>query len=237
MRLDMTIVGNVFSCVGEHVEVQAEREAFLKAIGFGAAEPASVSGVGYTEQEPDKAPGAIPETIGSEFTITLNNGDAVKMVVTDTGDDWIRVETRNCYGGYIPMTEMEKHMEFFVQQIPDDIKRLIVPAKRKHLDEKGRELDLSELLFLPAASEVFPNEMCRGDKGLYQQLEWYKTPQNRIRCLRDGDQVADWYWTGSRCAGTATVWCYVTGYGNADTSGATYTVIGAPVCFHIHKSK
>ena len=89
-------------------------------------------------------------------------------------------------------------------------------------------------LFLPAASEIFPPESCYGDKGLYEQMDWYKKVQNRVRAFeKDGD--ADWYWTQSSYSGNSTYWCYVNYGGHAYCGNASYTGIAAPVCFRISR--
>lgn len=231
MRLEMIIAGNVFSCSGEREAVEKERAEFVRAAGL---EPIQA------EDPVMQAPVTVgsdfvPHLIGAEFDIVLTNGDNVKFVVTDMNDEWIRVESRNCYGGYIPMTKMEGHLNDMLLLLPDYVKNRIIRTPRKHLDKNGEEYTEDALLFLPAASEVFPEEMCNGDIGLYQQLDWYKIPQNRIRCLRDGDGVTNWYWTSSRRAGYATYFAYVYVSGYASHNGASATHIGAPVCFRISR--
>lgn len=231
MRLEMIIAGNVFSCSGEREAVQAERAEFVRAVGLEPIQAEDPVMQAPVTVESD----FVPDKIGAEFDIELTNGDNVKFVVTDMGREWIRVESRNCYGGYIPMTKMEGYLRDMLLLLPDYVKARIIRTQRKHLDKNGEEYTEDALLFLPAASEVFPEEICNGDIGLYQQLDWYKIPQNRIRCLRDGDSVTDWYWTSSLRAGHTTYFADVLNIGTPTTTLASNTHIGAPVCFRISR--
>ena len=159
----------------------------------------------------------------------------VEVVVTDVDDTGTRFETRDCLGEYVPMTRMSGFLDRVFAGLPDTLRDAIADTERRHHDTHGRIVTTFEKLFLPAASEIFPRESCYGDKGLYQQLEWYKDVRNRVRALENGKD-ADWYWTSSRLEGSTTYWCYVNCYGNATHYIASYTYVAAPVCFRIPKS-
>lgn len=185
MRLEMIIAGNVFSCSGEREAVEKERAEFVRAVGL---EP--IQAEDLVMQAPvTVGSDFVPHLIGAEFDIELTNGDNVKFVVTDMDEEGIRVESRNCYGGHIPMTKMEEHLYDMLWLLPGYVKNRIIRTPRKHLYKNGEEYTEDVLLFLPAASEVFPEEMCNGDIGLYQQLDWYKTTQNRYRIVEEVECV------------------------------------------------
>ena len=168
-----------------------------------------------------------------------DSGSSVKIVdivVTDVDDTGTRFETRDCLGEYVPMTRMSGFLDRVFAGLPDTLRDAIADTERRHYDADGNTVTTFEKLFLPAAPEIFPRESCYGDKGLYQQLEWYKDVRNRIRALENGKD-ADWYWTSSRLEGTnAADWCYVSGNGGACYNGASSVWVAAPVCFRIPKS-
>lgn len=158
----------------------------------------------------------------------------VEVVVTDVDDTGTRFETRDCLGEYVPMTRMSGFLDRVFAGLPDILRDAIADTERRHRDTHGRIVTTLEKLFLPAASEIFPRESCYGDKGLYQQLEWYKDVRNRVRALENGKD-ADWYWTSSRLEGNTAYWCSVGNTGSASAI-ASYTNVAAPVCFRIPKS-
>ena len=84
-----------------------------------------------------------------------------------------------------------------------------------------------------AIAEIFPEDKCYGDKGLYKQLDYYKDVHNRIRCKQKGDFSPDWYWTSSPRSGNSTNWCGVSTYGSANYNPASYANVAAPICFRI----
>lgn len=164
-----------------------------------------------------------------------NNGRNIEVVVTDVDATGTRFETRDCLGEYVPMTCMSDFLDRTFARLPEALRDAIADTERRHYDVSGNTVTTVEKLFLPAAPEIFPYGDCYGDMGLYQQLEWYKDAHNRVRALEKGKYI-DWYWTSSRREGSTTNWCYVSYYGNANTTNASNTYIAAPVCFRISKS-
>lgn len=83
-----------------------------------------------------------------------------------------------------------------------------------------------------AASEVFNEDSCYGDKGLYKQLDYYKDARNRIRVDEDGDTRV--YWLASVRSGDSTRACGVYSNGSASNWDASNS-LRVPVCFQISK--
>lgn len=164
-----------------------------------------------------------------------DTGKMVEVVVTDVDDTGTRFETRECLGEYIPMIRMKDFLEQTFYNLPEALREVVADTERKHYDARGRVVVATEKLFLPATPEIFPEGECYGDRGLYQQLEWYKDRRNRIRMFEKGGD-ADWYWTSSRREGSTTYWCVVSYTGSASRDIASYTYVAAPVCFRISKS-
>ena len=177
----------------------------------------------------------IGDSVSLPFCDSGSSVKIVEVVVTDVDDTGTRFETRDCLGEYVPMTRMSGFLDRVFAGLPDTLRDAIADTERRHRDTHGRIVTTLEKLFLPAASEIFPRESCYGDKGLYQQLEWYKDVRNRVRALENGKD-ADWYWTSSRLEGSTTYWCYVYYDGIANYSVASNDWIAAPVCFRIPKS-
>ena len=110
-------------------------------------------------------------------------------------------------------------------------------TKRRYLNRDGEERERENLLFLPSAPEVFDPEDVYGDKGLYEQMEWYKDRRHRMRKLsKDSKDTVSW-WLVSASAGATSGFCRVNYYGCANLAIASNTWVGLPVCFRIRKSK
>ena len=97
------------------------------------------------------------------------------------------------------------------------------------------------MIFAPSASEVFSEEEFDdndwlGDRGVYEQLDFYKDWRNRIRCTVEDGKPNAW-WLLSANAGNSAYFAAVYGHGNCGYTSATTTWIAAPVCFRIQKSK
>ena len=58
-------------------------------------------------------------------------------------------------------------------------------------------------LFLPAASEVFDEDECYGDQGLYEQLDYYKDRRHRMKGEAKGEDT-ETYWLASVGSGNST---------------------------------
>ena len=99
-------------------------------------------------------------------------------------------------------------------------------------DKDGNCGTYTTKLFLPAASEVFDEDNCYGDKGLYKQLDYYKDARNRIRVDEDGDTRV--YWLASVGSGNSAAACAVNSNGTAHNWYASGS-LRVPVCFQISK--
>lgn len=183
----------------------------------------------------DIASGEYSPTVDDTIACTLLDGREVDFVVTDVDGDTIRFESRDCLGEYVPMTRMNKYLARVWELLPASLRDVIFPTERRHFDRNGEIKTTEELLFLPAASEIFSERECNGDRGLYEQMEWYKDRRHRMRMFEKGG-TPDWYWTSSRYSGTSTYFASVGYNGGASYANASFTYIAAPVCFRIRKS-
>lgn len=171
---------------------------------------------------------------GSYFTIKLKDGREVDFICTAVEPDALRFESRDCLGEYVPATRLDSWLnDLWKNQIPDDLKDEIIPTVRKYKTPEGKTVSEKKFLFLPSAAEIFPEEDCLGDKGLYEQLDYYKDVHNHVRCKQKGDKGTDWYWTSSPRSGNSSYWCTVNNYGSATLYDASGTSVAAPVCFRI----
>ena len=177
--------------------------------------------------------GELKLSIGDSLFIRMNDDKKIEFVVTDVDDEAYRFESRECLGKYVPMTEIESFFDGVWDNLPEILKNHIVPTERPYL-YKGAEKTTIRNLFLPSAAEIFAPEDCYGDKGLYEQLDWYKDVHNRVRAFEGGGN-ADWYWTQSEYSGSATYFCAVSGHGYASNYNASNTAVAAPVCFRISR--
>jgi hypothetical protein len=182
--------------------------------------------------------------MGECIKCTLTDGTETEFVVVHETDTYIRFESRNfignvCWndtgtndGGY-PASCIRKYMDETIWNLlPEDLRDVICPTDRKWKDNDGNIGTYSTKLFLPAAPEVFDEDSCYGDRGLYGQLEWYKNIKNRIRLNKDGD-TSGW-WLASVRSGSSTLACGVSIGGHADSWSAS-ALLCVPVCFHIPK--
>ena len=119
-----------------------------------------------------------------------------------------------------------KRLTLSVVEVIDD-------AKREWTDSDGNRNTYTTKLFLPAASEIFEEEYCLGDKRVYDQLEYYKDVKNRIRV--DEDDSPRGYWLASVLSEDPRV-CTVDSHGLPDYWSASQPFLFKPICFHISKS-
>ena len=168
----------------------------------------------------DLASGKVPTALGSTISTRLLDGTEVDLVVTDFDDKTIRLESRDCLGINTSANDLKAYLDRVYALLPEALKKRIVEVERPHLDCKGKKFTDRCKLFVPAASEVFPPEDCYGDKGLYEQMEWYKDVHNRMRadCKR-GD--SHWYWLSSPRSDGSNLFCCVYSGGTPTTSGAS----------------
>lgn len=190
---------------------------------------------------------------GAEFKVgdyktgnKTSDGQAFTMVVTDVTDDYVRFESRDCLGdevcwnssGSTESLAASDVMNYLNEKLwnvlPEDMKKVIDPVVRKYKDSAGNVMEYRTALFLPVASEVFDDDDCYGDKGLYKQLEYYKDRRHRMRSAAEGEDTDSW-WLASVGSGSSTIACSVNGGGGADYWGAS-DANRVPVCFCIKKS-
>ena len=105
---------------------------------------------------------------------------------------------------------------------------------QRYEDNEGNVKEYETLLFLPSASEVFDEDDCYGDEGLYEQMEYYKDRRNRMRGSAEGEDTCNW-WLASVRSGNSTNACYVHNDGYALDWHAS-RAHRVPVCFIIKKS-
>ena len=176
--------------------------------------------------------GKIEMSIGDSFTTRMKSGMEVDFVLTDIDDKAYRFESRDCLGRYDPITRIDKFYHDVWTDLPDELRDSIIGTERPYKDSADELHTLTQKLFLPSASEIFPPDECYGDKDVYAQMEWYKGVHNRVRAFKKG-AGSDWYWTQSAYSGNSTYWCSVDNNGSANYYNASSTYIAAPVCFRI----
>lgn len=144
------------------------------------------------------------------------------LAVTDFDDKTIRLESRDCLGINTSANDLKVYLDRVYALLPETLKKRIVEVERHHLDYEGEKFTDRCKLFVLATSEVFPPEDCYGDKGLYDQMEWYKDGHNRMRadCKR-GD--GHWYWLSSPRSDYGSYFCIV---GSGGAAGSIYASNG-----------
>ena len=149
--------------------------------------------------------GIIPVEVGATVSCELTDGTPAEFVVTDVTDQYVRFETRNFIGGEVEWNEQDTNKGGYPDSdirgyidstiwdlLPEDLQEVISDVDREWKDKDGNCGTYTTKLFLPAASEVFDEDSCYGDKGLYKQLDYYKDARNRIRVDEDGDTRVYW---------------------------------------------
>lgn len=125
--------------------------------------------------------------VGDKVDFVLKSGEQVTVVVTDDTDEYVRFESVDCVGGKDIRWNKENTTDGGIEesnvqewlmlelfgQLPDDLQQAISKIKRKYKDNEGNSKEYETLLFLPAASEVFDEDDCYGDEGVYEQLDYY----------------------------------------------------------------
>lgn len=189
--------------------------------------------------------GIIPVEVGATVSCELTDGTPAEFVVTDVTDQYVRFETRNFIGGEVEWNEQDTNKGGYPDSdirgyidstiwglLPEDLQAVISDVDREWKDKDGNCGTYTTKLFLPAASEVFDEDNCYGDKGLYKQLDYYKDARNRNRVDEDGDTRV--YWLASVRSGSSTNACIVNSDGYADYWYASDSYL-VPVCFQISK--
>ena len=165
--------------------------------------------------------------LGDMISMRLLDGTEVDLVVTNQDDKTVRLESRDCLDVNTSARGLADYLEKVYKLLPDALKKRVVEVERAHLDSDGARYTERCKLFVPAASELFSPDECYGDKGLYEQLEWYKDVHNRVRAdCKGGD--SHWYWTSSPFSSNSSHFCYVSSFGSASNSAASSTYGLAP---------
>lgn len=192
--------------------------------------------------------------VGDYKTCSTINEQSLTLIVTDVTTEYVRFESKDCVGrtvewnkygdtalGYTG-SDIHKYLntELF-HQLPNDLKKVISLVERRTLRQRyGETVTFNTYLFLPAASEVFENYDCYGDNKLYEQMEYYKDPRNRIRCSDVGEGACNWWLASIRQGVKDPIACIVTENGQESLrytySRECYVPVYVPVCFVIKKS-
>lgn len=186
--------------------------------------------------------------VGDKVDFRLKNGEDVTVVVTQSTEEYVRFESVDCVGGKevpwsatgntkcgIAASDVMKYLnEEIWNQLPDDLQAVIDPVTRKHKDHEGNVQEYEFLLFLPAASEVFDEDECYGDQGVYEQMDYYKDRRHRMRGAGKGEDT-ELYLLASVRSGGSTYACRVDDYGDAGNWAAS-SAGRVPLCFCIKKS-
>ncbi len=178
--------------------------------------------------------GQIVLNLGDTFRITLKDGITdVDLVVTDQDKMFVRFESRDCLGVYIPGYQLRSFTDQMYDLLPDALQAHIVYAFR-HYTNGGGLCAKQVKLFVPAASEIFgPNEN-NSMECIYDQLKWYKDVRNRMRLSHHGGNLTHWYWTESEAEILNDCNSVVDSSGRA-ASRERIKVGVAPFCFLIKK--
>ncbi|MCM1102006.1 MAG: DUF6273 domain-containing protein [Acetatifactor muris] len=186
--------------------------------------------------------------VGDKVDFRLKSGEDVTVVVTQSTEEYVRFESVDCVGGKevpwsaagntkcgIAASDVMKYLnEEIWSQLPEDLQAAIAPVKRKHKDHEGNVQEYEFRLFLPAASEVFDEDECYGDQGVYEQLDYYKDRRHRMKGEAKGEDT-DLWWLASVRSGSSTTACFVRHDGLAHHWHASYA-LRVPLCFCIRKS-
>ena len=186
--------------------------------------------------------------VGDKVDFRLKTGEDVTVVVTQSTDEYVRFESVDCVGRKevpwsdagntkcgIAASDVMKYLnEEIWSQLPEDLQAATAPVKRKHKDHEGNVQEYEFKLFLPAASEVFDEDECYGDQGLYEQLDYYKNRRHRMRGAAKGEDTEPWWSASVGSGGSANA-------GGVNDGGyASYwyasSAFRVPLCFCIKKS-
>ena len=249
-----------FECVGKEEFISPEIEKFYAALlpiapvvhsVEGDSSPAPVAAqnciVKRTIESSDTCfadvlsllmAGKLNLNVGDTITVPLKDGTSAEFVLTQEDDEAYRFESVTCVGGdTVTRDKVDDLFENYLDLLPTMLIDNLLLTKRRYRDRNDAIQERESVLFLPSAPEVFPEDDVYGDSGLYEQMEYYKDRRHRMRKLTpDSEDTVSW-WLMSAYAGNTFYFCYVNSAGYASTSNASYTWVGAPVCFRIRKSK
>ena len=180
--------------------------------------------------------------VGDKVDFSLKSGEQVTMVVTDDTDEYVRFESVDCVGGErvkwntTCTTEVgiensnvqEWLMMELLEQLPDDLQKVISKVKRRYKDNEDNLKEYETLLFLPEVSEIFDES-----DGVYEQLEYYKDIRHRMRGMAKGEDTIP-YWTASSEGDSP--YAYYVGHNGVACCAIVYGDCRVPLCFCIKKS-
>lgn len=165
--------------------------------------------------------------VSDEITDTLKTGEEVTFVVMDDGvmglknclADTHRMNDDYTNKGGWAKSEMRRYLnEDVFDSLPDDLQAII----------KTRNIGSSkDKLWLFSEAEIFGEHDWTEkapDRG--EQLEYFKTPANRVKTDCDGDPC--WWWERAPGSSNATYFCGVDSGGDAGVNGAS---VSSGVCF------
>lgn len=195
-------------------------------------------------------PNSLPESvskIGDLCPVLLKNGEIVDFVVTEITSDYIRFDSRDCIGGIktpwnrsgkneggYPASALRNAVNGEILNLfPEELLDRMIKTERYYLD-RGNRKSYKSKLFVPAAPELFDSDECLGDKGLYDQMEYYKDRRNRMKGSRKGEDTACW-WLASAYSGYPGYACCVSYTGSCSYNYVYYRHCGMPVCFRIKR--
>lgn len=187
--------------------------------------------------------------VGDKVDFCLKNGEDLTVVVTQSTEEYVRFESVDCVGGKdvvpwsdagntkcgIVTSDVMKYLnEEIWSQLPEELQAVIDSVKRKHKDQEGNVQEYEFKLFLPAASEVFDENECYGDQGVYEQMDYYKDRRNRMKGEVEGENTEPW-WLASVRSGCSAGACIVRNGGDAGSWNVS-DALRVPLCFCIKKS-
>lgn len=185
-------------------------------------------------------------SMGDIVRTVLKNGEILEWGITEVTDKYIRFDARDCIAdsdycmnrewtnkGGVAESEMQEYLNTTIWGIlPDDLKEVISETDRKYMD--GDEIkQYRTKLFLASASEVFSEDCCHGESGLYEQMEYYKDRHNRVKLDSYKGGSAGW-WLSSPTAGYSANFCTVYTSGGASGGNAS-NACGVVPCFIINR--
>jgi hypothetical protein len=245
-KLEMLYNGQVFSCFGSEEFISRERASFMGNSKAEETETAKdVTPCVVVPRQRISAPietvikeiqsGNLDLYIGDAVICKLLTGEEVTFEVTDQDDEGIRFEMKELLE-CMARTDVEEWYEGFYKLLPKPLRDAIIPTVRRYRENGNGDIKEKECkIFMPSASEVFEPDNCYGDKGVYEQMEFYKDWRNRIRCTVSDNEPNAW-WLLSAYSGHSTNFARVSNNGGASSNSATNAGIAAPVCFRIRKS-
>ncbi len=168
--------------------------------------------------------------IGDVIRITLKNGEEVRAMVADCEENGAKrmcfvdllkderaMNEENTNRGGFAASDLHTWLnEELIELFPDDLREVMIA------DENG------DMIRLPYETEVFGRPIYAKDSG---RAQWPVMKDARNRVAVRGE-FTDWYWLADVRDGSSTNFCFVSGYGLANSWGAS-NVFGVRPAFLI----